>query len=304
MTDIIIIGAGAAGLTAAIYAVRAGLTVKVYEKNFYGGQIAETSEVENYPAIEKITGVELATNIYNQAVAQGVEIVFEAVTSVELSKSPKVIHTAQNACKAKAVILANGVKRRKLGCPGEESLTGRGVSYCATCDGAFFKDRVTAVVGGGNTALEDALYLSNICKKVYLIHRRDAFRGEKALEKAVYTKKNIEILFDAQVTEIKGEQRVNAVTVSQSEKEPYDIPVDAIFIAIGLMPDNSLFASEVSLDAYGYFDAGEDCKTNLQGVFAAGDSRAKLLRQIITAASDGAVAAQQAFHFINEHYSE
>ncbi len=304
MTDIIIIGAGAAGLTSAIYAVRAGLTVKVFEKNFYGGQIAETSEVENYPAIEKITGVELATNIYNQAVAQGVEIAFETVSGAELSKTPKIIRTDNNTCEAKAVILANGVKRRKLGCPGEEEFAGRGVSYCATCDGAFFKDKVTAVVGGGNTALEDALYLSNICKKVYLIHRRNAFRGEKALEKAINTKKNIEILFDAQVTEIKGEQKVKAITISQKGKEPYDLAADAAFIAIGLMPDNSLFASEISLDEQGYYIAGEDCKTNLAGVFAAGDSRSKQLRQIITAAADGAVAAQQAFHYINEYYSQ
>ena len=218
MTDVIIIGAGCAGLTAAIYAQRAGLSTILLEENFYGGQIAISNEIENYPAIPSITGPELAQQIYAQAKSLGAQIRFETVTQAELSANPKVVTTHTERYKAKAVIIANGVKRRKLGCPGEEAFTGRGVSYCATCDGAFFRGKDVAIVGGGNTALEDALYLANVCRTVYLVHRRDAFRGEKALADRVRQKENIKIQYDSAVSKIRGESAVSSVLLRSEER--------------------------------------------------------------------------------------
>lgn len=297
-TDLLIVGAGCAGLTAAVYAIRAGHSAIVLEKGMYGGQIALTSEVENYPSIEKISGVELATLIYNQAVKQGADIRFEEVTEARLGAAEKIVITTSEEYQARAVILANGVERRKLGCPGEAEFTGRGVSYCATCDGAFFRGKDVAVVGGGNTALEDALFLSNLCRKVYLIHRRDQFRGEKVMVDAVLARDNIEILYQHTVEEILGDKVVTSVRAAGPEDGRRTLDVAAVFVAIGLIPVNQLFA-EAGLDANGYLVAGEDCNTQLPGVYAAGDTRSKPLRQIITAASDGAVAAVAASNYLN-----
>ncbi|MBC8547058.1 FAD-dependent oxidoreductase [Clostridiaceae bacterium NSJ-31] len=297
-TDLLIVGAGCAGLTAAVYAIRAGHSAIVLEKGMYGGQIALTSEVENYPSIEKISGVELATLIYNQAVKQGADIRFEEVTEARLGAVEKIVVTTSEEYRARAVILANGVERRKLGCPGEAEFTGRGVSYCATCDGAFFRGKDVAVVGGGNTALEDALFLSNLCRKVYLIHRRDQFRGEKVMVDAVLARDNIEILYQHTVEEILGDKVVTSVRAAGLEDGQRTLDVAAVFVAIGLIPVNQLFA-EAGLDANGYLAAGEDCNTQLPGVYAAGDTRSKPLRQIITAASDGAVAAVAASNYLN-----
>lgn len=297
-TDLLIVGAGCAGLTAAVYAIRAGHSAVVLEKGMYGGQIALTSEVENYPSIEKISGVELATLIYNQAVKQGADIRFEEVTEARLGAKEKIVVTTGGEYRARAVILANGVERRKLGCPGEAEFTGRGVSYCATCDGAFFRGRDVAVVGGGNTALEDALFLSNLCRKVYLIHRRDQFRGEKVMVDAVLARNNIEILYRHTVEEILGDKVVTSVRAAGPEDGQRTLDVAAVFVAIGLIPVNQLFA-EAGLDANGYLVAEEDCNTKLPGVYAAGDTRSKPLRQIITAASDGAVAAVAASNYLN-----
>ncbi len=297
-TDLLIVGAGCAGLTAAVYAIRAGHSAIVLEKGMYGGQIALTSEVENYPSIEKISGVELATLIYNQAVKQGADIRFEEVTEARLGAAEKIVITTSEEYRARAVILANGVERRKLGCPGEAEFTGRGVSYCATCDGAFFRGKDVAVVGGGNTALEDALFLSNLCRKVYLIHRRDQFRGEKVMVDAVLARDNIEILYQHTVEEILGDKVVTSVRAAGPEDGQRTLDVTAVFVAIGLIPVNQLFA-EAGLDANGYLVAGEDCATQLPGVYAAGDTRSKPLRQIITAASDGAVAAVAASNYLN-----
>ncbi|MDI0264888.1 thioredoxin-disulfide reductase [Clostridioides difficile] len=300
MVDIIVIGAGPAGLTSAIYAMRAGLSVTVFEKSIYGGQVASTSEVENYPAVQKISGVEFSNNIYNQAIAQGVDIQFDEVEEINLEGKIKVVKTSSGEHKAKAVILANGVERRKLGCEGEENFTGRGVSYCATCDGAFFKDKEVAIVGGGNTALEDALFLANNCTKVYLIHRRDSFRGEEVLEKSVKARKNIEILYNHGVEKIEGEKTVSNIEVKNLKtEEKRTIDVSGIFIAIGLKPNNKMFENVLDLDEGGYIISDESCTTSVEGVYVAGDSRTKFLRQIITAASDGAIAAVQAANYIN-----
>ena len=299
MTDLLIVGGGCAGLTAAIYGIRAGLSVTVLEGDFAGGQIAITNEIENYPGYVKISGPDLAMKIYDQAQALGADIRLEEAVAASLSPSVKSIRTAEGDYEGKSVIIANGVKRRMLGCPGEEKLTGKGVSYCATCDGAFFKGKDVAVVGGGNTALEDALFLSNLCETVHLIHRRNAFRGEKHLADAVKSRRNILFHGETVVKEILGEKAVTAViqqnTVSKAEEI---LPVSAVFVAIGLIPDNHIF-TELSLDPNGYISAGEDCKTNIDGVFAAGDTRTKTLRQILTAASDGATAAFQAANYVN-----
>ena len=299
MTDLLIVGGGCAGLTAAIYGIRAGLSVTVLEGGFAGGQIAITNEIENYPGYVKISGPDLAMKIYDQAQALGADIRLEEAVAASLSPSVKSIRTAEGDYEGKSVIIANGVKRRMLGCPGEEKLTGKGVSYCATCDGAFFKGKDVAVVGGGNTALEDALFLSNLCETVHLIHRRNAFRGEKHLADAVKSRRNILFHGETVVKEFLGEKAVTAViqqnTVSKAEEI---LPVSAVFVAIGLIPDNHIF-TELSLDPNGYITAGEDCKTNIDGVFAAGDTRTKTLRQILTAASDGATAAFQAANYVN-----
>ena len=301
MGDVVIIGAGPAGLTAALYAARAGLSVLVLEKNIFGGQVALTNEVENYPAIEHITGVEFSMNIYEQVVKQNVDVRLEEVKRVDFSGDTKKIFTDADEYEAKTVIIANGVKRRKLGCEGEAELSGRGVSYCATCDGAFFKGKNVAVVGGGNTALEDALFLSNICKSVTVLVRRDKVRAERLLFEAAKEKTNINFIYNTVVTEICGERgSVSFVNVkNNASNEDLKLDVAAIFIAIGLEPSNSIFSEFVELDEHGYIVADETCLTNVAGVFVAGDTRAKALRQIVTAAADGAVAAKNAVGYLN-----
>ena len=301
MTDVIIIGAGPAGLTAALYAARAGLSVLVLEKNIFGGQVALTNEVENYPAIEHITGVEFSMNLYKQVVKQNVEVRLEEVKRVDFSGDTKKIFTDSGEYEAKTVIIANGVKRRKLGCDGEAAFSGRGVSYCETCDGAFFKGKNVAVVGGGNTALEDALFLSNICKSVTVLVRRDKVRAERLLFEASKEKTNINFTYNTIVTEICGESSsVSHVNVkNNTSTENLKLDVAAIFIAIGLEPSNSIFSEFVELDKHGYIVADETCLTNVAGVFVAGDTRTKALRQIVTAAADGAVAAKNVVKYLN-----
>lgn len=296
MEDLLIVGAGVAGLTAAIYARRANLSAVVFDGNLYGGQIAITPEIANYPGIAKITGADFAMQIYDQAVALGAEVRFEAVESVTLEGPVKKITTSAGEVQGRALIIANGVQRRKIGCPGEEPFSGRGVSYCATCDGALYKGKEVCVVGGGNTALEDALYLAGGCSKVHVIHRRDEFRGDPSLADAVLRTPNIQVHWNSVVSEIQGEKSVGKVVLTENG-EPLEVPVSGVFVCIGLQPENGLFSS-VPLDETGYFAAGEDCKTPLPGVFVAGDCRSKPLRQIVTAAADGAVAAFQAGNYI------
>lgn len=298
MTDILIIGAGVAGLTAAIYAQRAGFRTVVLDRGTYGGQAAITNEIENFPSREKITGFEFAVKLYQHAQNQGADIRFEEVLHAELSDRIKRITTSTETHEAKAVILANGVKRRLLNIPGEAAYSGRGVSYCATCDGAFFRGKHVAVVGGGNVALEEALFLSNLCKHVTMIHRRDCFTGEQPLIHAIEQKTNISVRFNTTIQQILGTEEAGYPAVSsillQSGAQKEELPLSAVFVTIGYIPDNSLFRSEISLDNNGYLLAGEDCLTNQKGVYAAGDCRRKELRQIVTAAADGAMAAYQA----------
>ena len=291
MTDIIIIGAGTAGLSAAIYALRAGKSVLLMEQLTYGGQIINTPEVENYPGIKSISGFDFAQGLYEQAEALGAELKYEQVTGIDDGEVKKV-KTSSGEYECKAIILATGAKNRPLGLDKETEFIGSGISYCATCDGAFFKGRVVAVNGGGNTALEDALFLSNYCKKVYLIHRRDEFRGEAKQVDKLKEKENIEFVLNATITELLGEDELSGVRVHDKlSGEDKDIELDGLFIAIGQMPENAAFAPLIELDKGGYIVAGEDCRTNVAGIFAAGDCRTKTVRQLTTAAADGAVAA-------------
>ena len=293
MEDIVIIGAGTAGLSAAIYARRAGKKAVVLEAMTYGGQIINTPDIENYPGIKHISGFDFATGLYEQATALGAEIKFEKVTGIELSSDGiKTVKTSSSEYKTKAVILATGAKNRPLGLDREEELTGSGVSYCATCDGAFYKGKTVAVNGGGNTAIEDAAFLSSLCKKVYLIHRRDKFRADAADVEKLKAKENVEFILDSTISRLEGDDTLTGIeihNVKDAVKQHLDI--DGLFIAVGQIPDNSAFADVAELDEKGYIKAGEDCRTKTPGIFTAGDCRTKTVRQLTTAASDGAVAA-------------
>lgn len=298
--DIIIIGGGPAGLSSAIYAARAGYSVIVFEGLTCGGQAATTPEIENYPAINKISGIEFSQKLYNHAVQLGAQVVQESVSSVRLSTRIKSVYTPHGEYQSKTVIIANGAKRRLLGVSGEQRLAGAGVSYCATCDGAFFKGKATAVVGGGNTALEDALFLSRLCTEVHLIHRRSSFRGDKRLSDAVIATSNIKLHFSTTVSAISGNLQVTDIDVTNlNTGASSKISVSGVFIAIGLEPHNEIFADEIQLDKQGYIISDESCKTNIAGVFVAGDTRAKKVRQLVTAANDGAIAAISAGEYIS-----
>ena len=297
--DIAIIGAGPRGLSAAVYGQRAGLSTINFEANVHGGQIINTPEVENYPAMERMSGVEFAMNLYNQAVDFGATIQYEGVTSVELEGDIKKIRTDFGEYEARSVIIATGVTRRKLEIPGEDTMIGRGVSYCATCDGSFFKDKVAVVVGGGNTALEDAVYLAGLCSKVHLIHRRDEFRVVKHEVDKVLKNEKIEIHYNTIPLEILGSDKVSGLKVQNKVSgEESIIDTDAVFVAVGLIPHNELFEGQIALTPDGYIDSDESCTTNVEGVFVAGDTRRKALRQLVTAASDGAIAATAAYNYI------
>lgn len=292
MYEIVIIGAGTAGLTAAVYGCRAGRRVLLLEENIYGGQIVNAAEVENYPGIPQISGYEFAENLYRQATELGAEFRYEKVHKIEVQGKEKTVVTNRQKYTAKAVILATGAKNRHLGIAREEELTGKGVSYCAACDGAFYRGRDVAVVGGGNTALEDALFLAGICRSVYLIHRRKHFRGEDRLLQTLRKKENVHLILDSEVVGLEGEEHLAFVAVRRTDtKEERILPVAGLFIAIGQIPDNHAFSSLVNLDENGYIQALEDCRTSAEGIFAAGDCRTKEVRQLATAAADGAVAA-------------
>ena len=295
MYDIIIVGAGPAGLTAAIYGRRANKSVLVLEAKSYGGQIINTLDIENYPANNHISGFDFATNLYNQAKELGAEIVFDKV--VEITDSKQVI-TTTNKYQAKSIILATGSDNRKLGLSNEQELIGKGISYCATCDGAFFKNKDVAVVGGGNTALEDALYLSNIANKVYLIHRRETFRGEDKTVSQLKAKNNVEFVFNSSVTKLIADDRLNSIEVTDNEGTTRTINVDGLFVAIGRTPETDSYRNIININEAGYIVAGEDCTTNVPGIFVAGDTRTKEVRQLVTATADGAVAASKAIKYV------
>ena len=297
--DIVIVGAGTAGLSAAIYAVRAGKRVIVLEATTHGGQIVNTPEVENYPGIQKISGFEFANNLYKQAKSLGAEVIYEKVIGIEVNGEEKIVHTTKEDYQAKAVILATGAKNRPLGLEHEKEWIGAGISYCATCDGMFYRGKDVAVAGGGNTALEDAIFLTNYCRKVYIIHRRDAFRGEEKLLQTLKEKPNVEFVLNANITRLIGEDGVDGVEVEdKNTHEKRVIDVMGLFVAIGQMPENSEFINVVDLDKGGYIEAKEDCKTKTKGIFTAGDCRTKKVRQLATAASDGAIAALAACEYI------
>lgn len=299
MNDLLIIGGGTAGLTAAIYAVRAGIAAMILESTAWGGQIAQTAEVENYPSIPHITGWELANALHMQAEALGAEIRLAAVNRLTAEAGAFTLETSGGTLQARSVILANGVAHKKLGCPGEEAFSGRGVSWCATCDGAFFRGKDVAVIGGGNSALEEALHLAQLCRSVTIVNRSEQLRAHQALQKRAAQRENIRILAPWLTEAIIGDTQVRALRLLHRHSgSTQTLPVDGVFIAIGMEPRNAFCNGLIATDEQGYFAAGEDCRTNLPGAFVAGDCRAKPLRQLVTAAADGAVAATAAAEFL------
>lgn len=301
MYDIIIIGSGPAGLAAAIYGERARLSLLVIEKQpLSGGQIINTTDVDNYPGLQGVGGFELAFKLRSHADAMGAEIITAEVKEVALSGDVKRVVTEDAVYEGKTVILATGATHRRLGVPGEEELLGAGVSYCATCDGAFFRGKEVAVIGGGDVALEDALFLSRISSKVYLIHRRDEFRGAKSLQEKVFAAENIEIIWNTVAEEVAGDGKVEALALqNRVTGETYSLSVQGVFVAVGIQPNTELFRGMMELDKSGYICAGEEGNTSIPGVFAAGDVRTKQLRQVITAAADGANAVTSVEHYLN-----
>ena len=298
MYDIIIIGAGPAGLTAAIYAKRAEKSVLVLEANSYGGQIINAKSIENYPVEKSITGYEFANKLYNQVKDLNADIKFEKVIDIDNSDEVKKVITKNNVYEAKAVIIATGSSVRKLGLDNEDKLIGKGISYCATCDGAFFKDEVVAIQGGGNTAFEDALYLSDIASKVYIIHRNESFKASEIVIDKLKQRKNVEFILNSTVTKLIADDVLKGIEISSKDEEKRTLEVAALFIAIGRIPENSNFSKFVDVDELGYFKVDESCITKTKGIFVAGDNRSKSLRQLVTAISDGAVAATAAIKYI------
>lgn len=300
--DLVIIGSGPAGLSAAIYAARAALEFTVIESlPMSGGQIINTSDVDNYPGLPMISGWELAQKMREHAQGLGAEFVNTKVTDIKKSEDGYRLKCSDGTeYNAAAVIAAMGAAPRLLNIPGEKEYRGRGVSYCATCDGNFFKNKITAVIGGGDTAMEDALYLSGLCTKVYLVHRRDTFRAARSLVEKVKSRENIEILTDTVPKEIKGAMTVEKI-VLESEGKETELDVNGVFIAAGVMPSSDILKDLVSMDDNGYVIAGENCATNSQGLFVAGDLRKKNLRQILTAAADGANAVTSAVEYIQKN---
>lgn len=290
--DLAILGAGPAGICAAIYATRAKLNTIWLDKKFVqGGQIVDTYEVDNYPGLPGITGLDLGEAMAGHAAKLGMKPQRETVRSIEAEQGIKVIRTKKNEYRARAVIIACGATHRHLGIPGEEELSGMGVSYCATCDAAFFQDRTVVVVGGGNVAVEDAILLSRTCKKVYLVHRRDELRAEKILQESLFACKNVELIWDSIPLSIEGMDKVEALKIQNKKtQEESFIETDGVFIAVGIVPGTEKFKDLVKLDEAGYIVAGEDGITSEPGIFAAGDIRTKNLRQVVTAVADGANA--------------
>ncbi len=300
MLDLIIIGAGTAGLSAAVYAARAELDFIVIEGSMMqGGQVLTTYDVDNYLGLPGIGGFDMGMKFAEHAKKLGVSFVTENVVSMNVAGDVKTVKTDKNIYESKTVIIATGAVHKKAGIPGESEFTGRGVSYCATCDGAFFRNKVTAVVGGGDVAVEDALYLSRMCSKVYLIHRRDEFRAAKSLVNKAKETDNIELVTDSTVEKIEGENKVGNIAVRNKKEDTVKtLDVDGVFFAVGMQPVTAFVDKTIEMNDAGYIIAGEDCTTNIPGVYAAGDIRTKQLRQIITAAADGANAVTSVEKYI------
>ena len=300
MYDLIVIGGGPAGLTAALYALRAGKSVLVIEKSTFGGQITWSPKVENFPTIPSISGAELGDRLTSQVLEQGAELELDEVTGVELDGNIKRVKTDFGGTfEAKALIIAAGARPRTLGIPGEEALMGAGVCFCAVCDGAFYKGKAVAVNGGGNSALQDALLLSDTCSKVYLIHRRDKFRGEAKLVEALRARVNVEFVLNSSVTDLLGQDELSGIVVTDNAGNSRQLDVEGLFVAIGHAPDNGVFSELIDLDDGGYADSDESCTTKTPGVFAAGDCRRKTVRQLTTATADGSCAALAACRYID-----
>ena len=299
--DTIIIGGGPAGYAAALYAARAGLDTLIMERMAPGGQMALTGDIENYPGFDEgIDGFTLGMKMQQGAEKFGAKTEYADVTGLSPEGKTKTVHTASGDYYAKTVIIATGANPRPLGIPNEESYLGRGVHYCAHCDGRFYKDRTVAVVGGGNSAVGDALYLARLCKKVYLIHRRDSFRASRVYHEPLYNTENIELVLDSAVGEIVYDEKFSGVIVNNLKNgESRALECDGLFVSIGRSPATDFLRGVIDLDPAGYIAAGEDCRTSHEGVYAAGDVRAKMLRQVVTAASDGATAAHMAEEYIS-----
>ena len=293
MYDLIVIGAGPAGLTSALYALRANKRVLVLEAKTYGGQIINASSIDNYPGVKKISGFEYATNLYEQVKELGAVYKNETVIKVDFDKT---VTTNKDKYQAKAVIIATGCENKKLGLEKEDDYVGKGISYCATCDGNFYKNKTVAVVGGGNTALEDAIYLANIVEKVYLIHRRDAFRGEDKYLEELKEKSNIEFILNSNIIKLNGEEYLTSIDIKDNNDNIKSINIDGLFIAVGQNPKNEIFKNIVDLNEYGYIISDDGVHTKTDGIYVAGDNRVKPLRQLTTAVSDGAIAATTAIN--------
>ena len=298
--DVAIIGAGPGGMTAAVYAGRAGLKTVVFERATVGGQMAYTNELENFPGFEKTTGFDLAMLLDKQMRAFNATYMNEDIKEIKKFGDNFEITTSNGTYTALTVILALGASPRNLGLDSEKRLRGSGVSYCATCDGNFYRGADVAVVGGGNTAFEDALFLANLCKKVYIIHRRDEFKAEKILQDRVAKTENIEIITNSVPVEITGKFEVDGIRIENKDKETRDIPVQGVFVAIGTVPNSDIVKDFVDLDNYGYIKTNKDMETSVHGVYAIGDVRDTVLRQVITACADGAIAAQSAGRVVTE----
>lgn len=298
MYDIIIIGSGIAGLTSAIYALNNKRKVLILESKTYGGQIINSNIINNYPGFLEISGFDLMTNIYNQVKNLGGVIKYEEV--LEITKNKKVI-TKNETYEAKSIIVSTGLAPRKLNLENEDKFIGKGISYCATCNGSFYKDKDVMVVGGGNTAIEDVIYLSNICKKVYLVYRRKELRKDVNLTEKVKELSNVEIIYNSNIEKLNGDESLKSVDIINKDTEKItNIIIDGLFVAIGKIPSGNIFKDLLNVTENGYIITDEDCHTNIDGIYAAGDIRKKRLRQLVTAASDGAIAAIEAIKYINK----
>ena len=302
--DIIIAGAGPAGLTAALYARRAGKTVLLIEKESFGGQIVLSPLVENYPFTKPLSGTELVDSLVNAVLSLGAEICVDTVTGVTKNEDGSLlVKTEYDSFTARSLIIATGLKHRRLGLEGEASFIGKGISFCAVCDGAFFKGKTVAVIGGGNTAVQDAIYLSKLCKKVYLIHRRDRFRAEKKVVDGLDTCTNVELIMNSKVVKLSGSDKIESITVESTVDGSMQVlNVEGIFAAVGQEPNNAAFSELVDLDDAGFVIAGETCCTKQPNIFAAGDCRTKSVRQLVTAGADGGVSAIAACEYIDSNF--
>ncbi len=299
MYDIIIIGAGPAGLTAALYALRADKSVLVLEKGTFGGQITYSPQIENYPGFIEMSGIEFADKLVDQVLSQGADIEMETVISIRDNGATKTVVTEDGEYEGKAVIIATGVKHRQIGLPKENELVGNGISYCAVCDGAFFKNQIVAVLGGGNSALQEAVLLSDTSKKVYVIQNLDYMTGEAKLVEKLQAKDNVEFVVSTVITELIGDDSLKGLKLQNSDGAVSELTVDGLFVAIGLVPNNKAFEEIAGLNEWGYIDSDESCITKTPGVFVAGDCRSKSIRQITTACADGSVSALAACRYID-----